>query len=103
MVDRAAPRAADPPSVRRCPIRRQGHIQRCSEAAATDRLAPSRSAKAPAPRQHPLSDAEIVGGEASDSSCACPPRSALAARVYAKVTRPADGMLAARYNDRDFG
>src|SRR5450755_1431453 len=65
MDDRAAPRAADPPSVRRCPIRRQGHIQRCSEAVATDRLAPSRFATAPGARQCPLPHAEIDGEKVS--------------------------------------
>src|SRR6266436_3363554 len=66
MVDRVAPRAADPPSVRRYPFRRQGHIQRCSEATATDRPAPWRSAIAPAAQQRPLSDAEIVGGRVDE-------------------------------------
>src|SRR5438046_7091144 len=65
MVDRAAPRAADPPSVRRCPFRRQGDIQRCSAPAVSDRLAPTRSAGPPAARQRPRPDAEIDGGEVS--------------------------------------
>src|SRR5262249_4315902 len=66
MVDRAAPRAADPPSVRRCLFRRQGDIQRCSALAATDRLAPPRSATPPAARQRPRQHAEIAfGGEVS--------------------------------------
>src|SRR5262245_13688283 len=65
MVDRAALRAADPPGVRRCPFRRQGHMQRCSEAAATDRLAPMRSATRPAGRLHLRPNAENFGGEVS--------------------------------------
>src|SRR5262249_19072605 len=65
MVDRAALRAADPPGVRRCPFRRQGHMQRCSEAAAMDRFAPARCATRPGARQRPQLDAEIVGGEVS--------------------------------------
>src|SRR5262245_47530181 len=65
MVDRAALRAADPPGVRRCPFRHQGHMQRCSEAAATDRLAPTRNATRPAARQRQLPDARIRGGEVS--------------------------------------
>src|SRR5712671_3260936 len=65
MVDRAAPREADPPGVRRCPFRRQGHIQRCSEAAATDRLAPSQCGTRSAAPQRPRPDAEIDGAEVS--------------------------------------
>src|SRR5262249_13995683 len=65
MVDRAALRAADPPGVRRCPFRRQGHMQRCSEAAARDRFALARRATQPALRQRRLPDAENFGGEGS--------------------------------------
>ena len=38
-------------------------------------------------RQRPLPDAEIFGGEVSDSSRACPPGSALVAREYAVAMR----------------
>src|SRR5262245_47518625 len=40
-------------------------MQRCSEAAATDRLAPTRNATRPAARQRQLPDARIRGGEVS--------------------------------------
>src|SRR5262245_9756827 len=65
MVDRAAPRAADPPSVRRCRFRRQEDIQRCSALAASDRLARAPIATTWAARRRPLPHARTYGGEVS--------------------------------------
>src|SRR5262250_1151317 len=65
MTGRAVLTAIGPSGVRRYRIRLlRGHRQ-SNARAATDRLAPTRNAAQSAARQHPLPDAEIVGGEVS--------------------------------------
>src|SRR5262249_2374509 len=65
MTAQVAPTAIERSSARRCRVLRQRQSLRSSAPAASDRLAPRRSATEPAPRQHRLPDAENFGGEVS--------------------------------------
>src|SRR5215470_7870907 len=65
MAGPSAPTATDPSGVRGCRLGRQRQRGRPCAPAASDKLAPKRSARRPGARQRPLPNAENFGGEVS--------------------------------------